>query len=122
MSHGRLFTYIYQYIYFLLFIIRFIYRINKSREECREQNRRMSFWKTAIQRNRPEAPAVEHTSHSPHATHKHVYHWNWDLDGYLGMINGCRSADSIGISPHSRRHARGGRGQIPRVHGDLGTR
>lgn len=38
------------------------------------------------------------------------------------MINGCRSADSIGISPHSRRHARGGRGQIPRVHGDLRTR
>lgn len=37
------------------------------------------------------------------------------------MINGCRSADSVGISPHSRRHARGGRGQIPRVHGDLGT-
>lgn len=37
------------------------------------------------------------------------------------MIDGCRSVDSIGISTHSRRHARGGRGQIPRVHGDLGT-
>lgn len=42
-------------------------------------------------------------------------------DGYLRMINGCRSAGSIGIASHSGRHARGCCGQVPRVHSDLGA-
>lgn len=37
------------------------------------------------------------------------------------MINGRRSVDDVGIPSHSGRHTRGRRGQISRIHGDLGT-